>query len=227
MAFFDQLQAQTEPDRAHVTGAPVMGAIQEGRFTLDSYTYFLSQAYHHVKHTAPLMMACGGRLPERLEHVRKALVEYIEEEYGHHEWILNDLTACGAEADAVRHGTPDLPIRLMVSYLYDLIARGNPVGLFGMVQVLEGTSVSLATPMGQQIQKHLELPNQAFSYLYSHGSLDQDHFDFFRNLMDSITDPADQAAIVDTAKVVYRLYGDMLHAIPLPGQEETRLYGTA
>tara|TARA_R100001440_G_scaffold12432_10_gene22136 strand:- start:49342 stop:50019 length:678 start_codon:yes stop_codon:yes gene_type:complete len=225
MSFFQRLQDETAEARTHVTGAPVMVAIAEGRFSLDSYAYFLSQAYHHVKQTAPLMMACGARLPDRLEHVRKALVEYIEEEYGHHEWILNDLKTCEVDAESVRDGTPDLPIRLMVSYLYDLIARGNPVGLFGMVQVLEGTSVSLATPMGQKIQEHLGLPNQAFSYLYSHGSLDQDHFDFFRDLMNSISDVDDQASIIDTAKVVYRLYGDMLHAIPLPA--EAHRYGAA
>lgn len=227
MSFFQRLQDETAPDRAHVTGAPVLAAIESGRFDLGSYTYFLSQAYHHVKHTSPLMMACGARLPERLEHVRKALVEYIEEEYGHHEWILNDLKACGVDAEAVRHGTPDLPIRLMVAYLYDLIGRGNPVGLFGMVQVLEGTSVALATPMGQKIQQQLDLPNQAFSYLYSHGSLDQDHFEFFHQLMDSITDPSDQVAIIDAARVVYRLYGDMLHAIPLPATSEGKHYATA
>lgn len=216
MAFFDILQNETAEARRHVTEAPVMSAIPEGRFDLASYTYFLSQAYHHVKQTSPLMMACGARIPERLEFVRKALVEYIEEEYGHHEWILNDLAACGEDKERVRHGEADLPIKLMVSYLYDLINRGNPVGLFGMVQVLEGTSIDLATPMGKEIQKNLELPNKAFSYLYSHGELDQDHFEFFRDLMDQITDPEDQRVIIDTAKVCYRLYGDMLHAIPLP-----------
>lgn len=216
MAFFETLQQQTAEARRHVTEAPVLNAIPEGRFALDSYTYFLTQAYHHVKHTAPLMMACGGRLPERLESVRKALVEYIEEEYGHHEWILNDLVACGEDKEAVRQGEPDLPIKLMVAYLYDLINRGNPVGLFGMVQVLEGTSIDLATPMGKAIQQHLGLPNQAFSYLFSHGELDQDHFEFFRELMDGITDPEDQRAIVEAANICYRLYGDMLWAIPLP-----------
>ena len=67
MAFFDRLQSETEQARAHVTGAPVIQAIREGRFDLEGYTWFLIQAYHHVKHTVPLMMACGGRLPERLE----------------------------------------------------------------------------------------------------------------------------------------------------------------
>ncbi len=76
--------------------------------------------------------------------------------------------------------------------------------------------VSFGLPLAEQIQKLLGLPNQAFSYLYSHGALDQDHFEFFRNLMDGITDPTDQQAIIDSARVVYRLYGDMLHSIPLP-----------
>jgi len=215
MAFFDRLQSETAQARAHVTGAPVIEAIREGRFDLNGYTWFLTQAYHHVKHTVPLMMACGGRLPERLEFVRKALVEYIEEEYGHHEWILNDLAACGEDKETIRHGSPDTSIELMVAYLYDRINRGNPAAFFGMVQVLEGTSIELATPLGEAIQKQLGLPDEAFSYLYSHGALDQEHFEFFRNLMNEITDPDDQQAIIEAARMVYRLYGDMLHSIPL------------
>lgn len=227
MAFFDRLQQETTEARAHVTGAPVVRAIAEGRFSLEAYTWFLTQAYHHVKHTVPLMMACGARLPERMEFVRKALVEYIEEEYGHHEWILNDIEACGADKERVRNGQPDLSIELMVSYLYDQINRGNPAAFFGMVQVLEGTSIELATPLGEQIQQLLGLPNQAFSYLYSHGALDQEHFEFFRNLMNGITEPDDQQAIIDAARVVYRLYGDMLHSIPLPADRKEQNHEAA
>ncbi|MDV3503171.1 AMP-binding protein [Marinobacter sp. M-5] len=219
MAFFDRLQTETAQARTHVTGAPVVQAVQQGRMTLQGYTWFLTQAFHHVKHTVPLMMACGGRLPERLEGVRKALVEYIEEEYGHHEWILDDLQACGEDREERRASQPDLSIELMVAYLYHQIDRGNPAAFFGMVQVLEGTSIELATPLAQQIQQQLQLPDKAFSYLYSHGELDQGHFEFFRDLMNSITDPDDQQAIIDSARVVYRLYGDMLHRIPLPASE--------
>ncbi|RBW51923.1 AMP-binding protein [Marinobacter sp. F3R11] len=227
MAFFDRLQQETSEARAHVTGAPVVKAIGEGGFSLESYNWFLAQAFHHVKHTVPLMMACGARLPHRLEFVRKALVEYIDEEYGHDEWILNDLEACGADKEAIRGSKPDLSIELMVAYLYDQISRGNPAAFFGMVQVLEGTSIELATPLGEQIQKLLGLPDQAFSYLYSHGALDQDHFEFFRNLMDGITDPRDQQAVIDSARVVYRLYGDMLHSIPLPGRRQEQSHEAA
>ncbi|MCW9057457.1 MAG: iron-containing redox enzyme family protein [Gammaproteobacteria bacterium] len=227
MTFFDILQRDTAEARLHLTGAPVIRAIAQGRFDLNGYTWFLTQAYHHVKHTVPLMMACGARLPERLEFARQALVPYIEEEYGHHEWILDDLEACGCDREGIRRGTPDLPIRLMVSFLYDQIARGNPAAFFGMVQVLEGTSVELATPLGRQIQQHLGLPDQAFHYLYSHGALDQDHFQFFRGLMNQVTEAEDQAAILDSARVVYRLYGDMLHGIPLPHNDEEKHHAAA
>jgi hypothetical protein len=32
--------------------------------------------------------------------------EYIEEEYGHEQWILNDIKACGGDWEAVRDGRP-------------------------------------------------------------------------------------------------------------------------
>lgn len=213
--FFDQLQAETQAGRDYLLSAPVIDAVKEGRFNLESYRYFLSQAFYHVKHTVPLMMACGARLNDDQEWVRKAIVEYINEEYGHHEWILNDIEACGGDVDAVRKGQADQAMRLMVAYLYDYIQRINPLGFFGMVQVLEGTSIKLASQMGRIVQQTLNLPDQAFSYLYSHGELDLEHFEFFRMLMNGVKDSTDQQAIIDVANQCYQLYGDMLRAIPL------------
>lgn len=175
MSFFETLQMQTAQERQALFAVPVIRETLAGEVSLDNYIAFLTQAYHHVRHTVPLMMACGARLPSRLEWLRGAVCEYIEEEYGHEQWILNDINACGGDWEGVRDGRPGLPIELMVAYLYDLIARGNPVGLFGMVNVLEGTSIALATQAAGTIQSTLDLPDKAFSYLSSHGALDQDH----------------------------------------------------
>jgi len=38
--------------------------------------------------------------------------------------------------------------------------------------------------------------------------------------MNEITDPDDQQAIIDAARMVYRLYGDMLHSIPVPANRK-------
>ena len=219
MSFYQSLLAQTQAERDYLLGAPIIQQAMSGQVALRSYIAFLTEAYNHVKHTVPLLMACGARLPERLEWLREAIAEYIEEEYGHQEWVLNDIAACGADKEAVRNGTPRLPTELMVAYVYDRIARHNPVSFFGMVNVLEGTSIALATQAAGIIQDRLQLPSQAFSYLNSHGSLDLEHIEFFKKLMNRLDNDDDKAAVVHTAKVVYRLYGDMFRSLPLAGEE--------
>lgn len=215
MTFFHTLQDRTAAERDHLLTAPVLQLAVDGKLSLETYIAFLTQAYHHVKHTVPLLMACGARLPERLEWLRSAIAEYIEEELGHQEWILNDLAACGADPEAVRHGQPALATELMVAYVYDRIARHNPVSFFGMVNVLEGTSIALATRAASAIRGSLGLPPAAFSYLNSHGSLDQEHIRFFEGLMNRLDADEDREAVVHTARVVYRLYGDMFRSLPL------------
>ena len=214
MNFFDRLEAETEQERAVLLSTPIIRNAMSGDITLDQYIAFLGQAYHHVKHTVPLLMACGARLPESHEWLRVAVGEYIEEETGHQEWILNDIAACGADKEMVRAERPDPSTEVMVSYAYDTIFRMNPVSFFGMVHVLEGTSVTTATGAGEKIQQVLGLPNQAFSYLFSHGSLDIEHIKFFENLMNKIESSEDQEAIIHASKMFYRLYADIFRSLP-------------
>lgn len=212
--FYDELCAATETERQEFLAIPFLRDGVAGRLSRGSYMAFLAQAYHHVKHTAPLFMVGGGRLPEQSAWLRKAVAEYIEEEIGHDEWILNDITACGGEAEAVRNSTPAPATELMIAYAYDTVQRRNPVGIFGMVFVLEGTSVNLATRAAEALQSSLGLPKQAFSYLLSHGSLDVSHMDFFQGLMNRLDNEADKAAVIHCARMVYRLYGNMFRELP-------------
>jgi thiaminase len=215
MAFYDDLTAATEEARNELLAIPFIQQGAAGKLSLESYIAFLTQAYHHVKHTTPLLMATGGRLPERLEWLREAVGEYIEEEMGHQEWILNDIEACGGDKEAVRRATPHVTTEVMVAYAYDTVQRCNPVGFFGMVLVLEGTSVALATHAAENIAKALDLPPKAFSYLTSHGSLDVSHVDFYEKLMNRLEDEADKQAVIHAAGVFYKLYGDIFRALPL------------
>jgi heme oxygenase len=216
MSFYEALQSATGDARAHLLGAPIIVDCLRGEVSLDGYLAFLGQAYHHVRHTTPLLMTLGGRLPERLGWLRRAVAEYIEEEIGHEEWILDDVAAAGGDAEAMRRSRPDLPAELMVAYAYDLINRGNPAAFFGMVFVLEGTSVALALTAADRIQASLQLPDKAFSYLRSHGTLDQAHTRHLADLLERMT-PEDQAEVVRAARVFFKLYGDVFHALPSRG----------
>ncbi|WKE64689.1 AMP-binding protein [Gallaecimonas kandeliae] len=215
MGFFERLKAETQAAQQYLLAAPAILACQQGDVTLPRYQAFLNNAYHHVKHTVPLLMACGARLGDDKEWLREAIAEYIEEEYGHHEWILDDIQAAGGDREAARLSKPNFETELMVSYAYDSVQRGNPISFFGMVWVLEGTSVNLATPMADLIRAKLGLSKSACRYLYSHGSLDQQHIGFFEGLMNRVDDPADQDAIIHMANRMYRLYGDMFRSLPM------------
>ena len=218
MSFYQQLLDATKTERDSLMRLPLITQGASGNISLETYIAFLTQAYHHVKHTTPLLMTCGGRLAAEYEWLRTAIGEYIEEEMGHQEWVLNDIQACGADKESVRNSkTPETAAsqatELMVAYAYDMINRINPVGFFGMVLVLEGTSTAVATQAGEQIMDKLNLPKTAFTYLMSHGSLDISHVAFYESLMNQISNPEDQAIVIHAAKNFYKLYGDIFKDI--------------
>jgi hypothetical protein len=214
MNFFDTLKQDTEAERKQLFAAPIIRDALSGDIEIRQYTAFLTQAYHHVKHTVPLLMACGSRLGPEYDWLRTAVAEYIEEEIGHEEWVLADISACGGDADAARRSRPNGATELMVSYAYHQIDRGNPLGFFGMVHVLEGTSTAIATQAASAIQHALGLPVTAFSYLNSHGSLDLEHVLYFEGLMNRLDDDADKGAIIHSARMFYKLYGDIFRSLP-------------
>ena len=214
MPFYEELAAATSAERAYLLSSPIIVNCLRGDVSRESYLAFLGQAFHHVRHTTPLLMALGGRLPERLAWLRRPVAEYIDEEIGHEEWILNDIAAAGGDAEAVRKSRPGLPAEVMVAYAYDLVNRGNPAAFFGMVFVLEGTSVAMALNAADRIQQALGLPDAAFSYLRSHGTLDQEHTRHLADLLEKMT-PEDQADVVHAAKVFFRLYAEIFRALPV------------
>lgn len=212
MSNYEVLQTETQMERSRMLAEPLFADAMAGRVNTAMYIAFLTQAYHHVKHTVPLMMACGARLTDRHEWLRAKIVSYIEEEYGHHEWVLNDIVASGGDRGDARRSAPSFETEMMVAYAYDLIARGNPVSFFGMVHVLEGTSTALATHAAQQLAIALKLPKTAFSYLSSHGALDVSHVEFFRDLVNELT-LGDLEDVIRSSRRFYRLYGAIFAAL--------------
>ncbi|WP_339892648.1 iron-containing redox enzyme family protein, partial [Neptuniibacter pectenicola] len=91
MAFFNTLSQETMAAQQAFLSRPIIQQTLSGDISLARYQAFLTEAYHHVKHTVPLLMACGSRLPETFNWLQKAIAEYIEEEIGHEQWILNDI----------------------------------------------------------------------------------------------------------------------------------------
>ena len=225
MSFFDQLESETSEARERFTRIPVISrALAEG-VPMDLYVSYLGQAYHHVRHTCPLLRAALDRCNSEDRALAGALREYILEEEGHEAWILDDIRDLVGPA-TVEHTIEyegDPPVRALVGFMYDAIARRGPHAMLGMVNVLEGMSVQLAEKAAAAIAGHIgETPDQGFRYMMSHGSLDQEHVVFFRDLVNDISDPASQAQIIDTANMVYYLWGRMFDELDQSNEGASR-----
>ena len=212
LLFYDRLMRETERERNGFISIPLIGEVLHSGALLELYLDFLTQAYHHVKHTFPLLAFAAARTTD--EAYQDALVEYMEEERGHEKWILNDIEAMGGDEDAVREGKPGIACQVMVGYTYYAIEWVSPYAMLGSVHVLEGMSTLLADQAADAIQRSLaHRGNDGFSYLRSHGALDIEHVAFFKKLVNGITDTSIQQIVIEASKVFYRLYGDIYHEL--------------
>jgi long-chain acyl-CoA synthetase len=214
MTFSERLERATGDERAALYAVPQLADGLRGRITIETYLAYLGEAYHHVSHTVPLLAQARDAMDENHAVFRAALDEYIAEEAGHDGWILGDIANSGGDAEAVSTGAPAPATASMIAFAHDYIARVNPMGMFGMIYVLESVSVGLATAGAHAVSKSLGLGSDCFTYLSSHGALDREHLTFFNRLMEQVDDPADQSAIVEMARRVFALFADLFRAIP-------------
>ena len=219
MPFFDRLVSATAPARGRMLTVPQLTAGLRGEISRNTYLAYLAQAYHHVRHTVPLMRIARERLAHKPALVA-ALDDYIAEEEGHEKWILNDIRAAGGDPDRAVADGPSPATAAMVDHAYATVRHGNPAAFFGMVFVLEGTSIALASNGAEAVQSSLGLPPSAFTYLTSHGALDQDHMLFFEELVNRLDDRGDEAAILTMANEIFDLFGDVFAAIPMENARE-------
>ena len=163
-------------DRARATAVHgdtlIQQAVRKG-VSKDLYLDFLTQAYHHVKYTAPLLASAAGRCSVDDYVYQATLFEYIEEERGHELWVLEDINALGGDAEEVRKSAPRLPCKLMVGHAYYLIDRVSPYAMLGMIHVLEGMAVALASKAVSAIRSSIaSTTDEGFKYLTTHSDLD-------------------------------------------------------
>ena len=212
MPFFEELQTRTAAERQALLAVPAIVDCLAGRVTRARYVAFLREAYHHVKHTVPLLMACGSRLGEDRSTLRAAVTHYIAEEAGHEQWILEDLRArrrrvCRASC-AARSGDR-APGRLRLR-----LHRAGEPGRHARHGARAGRHEQRARHAGGALdRRHARLPPAAFSYLTSHGALDQEHVRFFEDTVNAATSE-ELEHVVHVAKRVYRLYGDIFRELP-------------
>ncbi len=141
--------------------------------------------------------------------------------------ILHDLKTLGVDADAVAHAEPSdfsLAARAMIGCGYYLAAFYPPVAFLGEILVIEGLSQKRAHYFTELIQKTLHLPNEAMTFLKSHGELDQGHLHELEDVVRKfVRTEEDLKKVLEVIHLIYPLYIQMLKEIDTSKAFERRL----
>jgi pyrroloquinoline quinone (PQQ) biosynthesis protein C len=221
-SFLRHLVAETAGANADFRAIPLVTHTLAHGADRSLYLAFLASAYHHVRHTCPLLGTALSHCGPEDGALRAGLIGYIGEEQGHEAWILDDIAALGGDPRQVAEARPPFAVRMMVAYAYYAIERISPYALLGMVHVLEGLSAALAGAAAGAIRATLGMgeTTAGFRYLTSHGTLDQDHVQLFADLLDEIDSPARRTIVVEAARDFYRLYGDVFRSLAAPMEDD-------
>jgi Iron-containing redox enzyme len=112
------------------------------------------------------------------------LVEHIEEERHHDEWLLEDLEVLGIPRATVLSRPPSPTIAALVGAQYYWILHHHPVALMGYIALLEGNPPPPAL-IGELIER-TGFDRAAFRTLVAHGELDPHHRDELEERLDSL-----------------------------------------
>ncbi len=205
----------TDRHRHKMEALPQLQAMLGGTYSNAAYVEFLVQLYPIVSNFCPLMAAAAGRCADRHTTLRQFLYQHIEHEKGHEAMVINDLEQLGCQYSDLPNIHSGPAARAMLAYNYHVIDRVDPHYVIGMVYVLELMSAGYASKVAQSISRAIDQPiTRGFSFLDSHGTLDDDHIANVSELIQSLESKDLVEKIVDSVDMNFYLLRQLISDLP-------------
>ncbi len=205
----------TDRHRHKMEALPQLQAMLGGTYSKAAYVEFLVQLYPIVSNFCPLMAAAAGRCADRYTTLRQFLYQHIEHEKGHEAMVINDLEQLGCQYSDLPNIHSGPAARAMLAYNYHVIDRVDPHYVIGMVYVLELMSAGYASKVAQSISRAIDQPiTRGFSFLDSHGTLDDDHIANVSELIQSLESKDLVEKIVDSVDMNFYLLRQLISDLP-------------
>jgi hypothetical protein len=139
-------------------------------------TTLLELARDQALHLAPLDSVAAG--------LATYLVQHVEEERGHDEWLRKDLACLGVSARDLDEALPSPYVAGMVGAQHYWILHTHPVAILGYIAVLEGEPPEEAFFL--DVARRSGLPEAAFNTLRYHSRVDQEHWRDLLGMVDAL-----------------------------------------
>lgn len=196
---------------------PFVRSALNGATDRDAYIAYLSLiANQYARHSPKVMALAASRCTDSHPEFAKYLFQHATEEQPHNEWAFNDLRDLGVSEAQIHAAKPVPSCAGLIAYSYFAAERGNPVGIFGWMYVLEAVGSDLGNEAGRAVQKGLGLVrSKGLRFVKGHGAADQDHIKDIEKQIRRIKDGTELAEIDHVADVVAALYVRMFLEVDL------------
>ena len=211
--FIDLVEATDEARREFETNSKVLDIVANG-LSLERYRTLLLELYHVVWHFNPTCAAAACRITDQHRAVRYFLYDHMNEEKGHEEWVLNDLSVVGVSADFARAYMPTLVMLGLNGYNYWSADRRHPCSVLGMIYTLEVVASVYGGQMTAAISDSLMLQgDRGISFISSHATMDAEHMAELRVILNQVEDEEAKKAIVESTIFNFHQFGKVLELI--------------
>ena len=184
--------------------------ILDGTTDLAGYVQFLSQTYHYVRWTRPLLARAGEQLRRlgRYPALAELFAVKAREEAGHEQWALADLRALGRDPAAIANEPPTAAVSAYLAWNRFTVESASPVAFLGTAYVLEGLSVHCGEEAVRNLCRNSTIPGiaGAVSFVRGHAGADVDHMEQLRSLFSQVLGTRDRTAVLLSARVTRTLY---------------------
>lgn len=224
VAALDHLLVSTEQTLCRGR-SPNVAALFAGTADRRLYEYFLTQTYHYVRRTNPLLSAAGDELARRVADGRAGPLHarlgvrfqaHASEEEGHERWVLDDLAAIGSPEAIVEAIHPCRAVMAYLAYAAFAVRSAYPASFLGAAFILEGLSAALAGTTARNLVAHSGIPGieNGVSFLARHADADQGHMEEARAVLAAIEEEAEKEAVFACAAMSSQFYPHILQEFP-------------
>ncbi|NTX49770.1 iron-containing redox enzyme family protein [Myxococcus sp. CA051A] len=204
------LDAEARGLVAAVDARPDGHRLFEGSLDAAGYIHYLVQTYHYARWSTPILGEAGERLKRLGRHPELAqlLIQKGEEERGHDRWLLSDLKNLGCSEESVETAVRSPAVEAYTGWNFFTSRAGVPTAVLGTAYVLEYLSQTRAGVWARRLKEVSAIPNihKSVTFLRSHGALDGDHVAEMARLLERLTEPEDQEAILFSARIARSVY---------------------
>ena len=186
---------------------PVMARLLSGSLRLEDYRGLLLNLRQQVVEGSRWISRASSNLGHAHEELRSLFVRHAAAEHRDFLLLERDYAAAGGDPAMMKTTPKNIGSEALSAWMYFAASRPDPIGMLGSMFIIEGLGQRLALPWSKAIQAQLELPDEAVSFLRSHGENDDDHLAMFDDALRlAISSRKEAEEIVRHAKVTARLY---------------------